>query len=65
MINLTLGSITPPFGYTLFALKGAAGKMTTGEVFAASWPVVGIFIAGMAILWAVPSLVTTIPSLLQ
>lgn len=65
MINLTLGSVTPPFGYTLFALKGAAGKMTTGEVFAASWPVVGIFIAGMAILWAVPSLVTTIPSLLQ
>lgn len=65
MINLTVGSVTPPFGYTLFPLKGAAGKMTTGEVFAASWPVVGIFIAGMAILWAVPSLVTTIPSLLQ
>ena len=60
LVNLTVGSLTPPFGYTLFALKGAT-DLTTREVFAAAWPVVGIFVAGMAILWAAPWIVTAIP----
>ncbi|MBO6602201.1 MAG: TRAP transporter large permease [Roseicyclus sp.] len=65
LINLTVGSLTPPFGYTLFALKGAADGMSTAQVFRAAWPVVGIFLTGMAILWAVPDLVTAIPRALQ
>ncbi len=65
MVNLTVGSLTPPFGYTLFALKGANDRLTTKEVFGAAWPVVGIFITGMVILWALPGMVTLIPGLLQ
>ncbi len=65
MINLTVGSLTPPFGYTLFALKGANERLSTAEVFGAAWPVVGIFILGMVILWAVPGMVTLVPGLLQ
>lgn len=65
MINLTVGSLTPPFGYTLFALKGANEDLTTGQVFGAAWPVVGIFLTGMVVLWAVPGMVTLIPGLLQ
>lgn len=61
LINLTVGSLTPPFGYTLFALKGAAEGMSTAEVFRAAWPVVGIFLTGMAVLWLFPDLVTFIP----
>ena len=61
LINLTVGSLTPPFGYTLFALKGAT-RLSTREVFAAAWPVVGIFVLGMAILWAVPGIVTFLPA---
>ena len=61
LINLTVGSLTPPFGYTLFALKGAAENMSTTQVFRAAWPVVGIFITGMAVLWVFPDLVTMIP----
>lgn len=61
LINLTVGSLTPPFGYTLFALKGAAENMSTAQVFRAAWPVVGIFITGMAVLWVFPELVTMIP----
>lgn len=61
LINLTVGSLTPPFGYTLFALKGAADDLSTADVFRAAWPVVGIFLAGMAILWLFPDLVTLIP----
>jgi TRAP-type C4-dicarboxylate transport system permease large subunit len=65
MVNLTVGSLTPPFGYTLFALKGANDRLTTADVFGAAWPVVGIFLTGMVILWAVPGIVTLIPGLLQ
>ena len=60
LVNLTVGSLTPPFGYTLFALKGAT-DLTTREVFAAAWPVVGVFVAGMAVLWAAPWIVTAVP----
>ncbi|MEM8853941.1 MAG: TRAP transporter large permease [Pseudomonadota bacterium] len=65
LINLTVGSLTPPFGYTLFALKGAQEDITTGTVFAAAWPVVGVFIAGMVALWAAPILVTALPNALR
>lgn len=65
MVNLTVGSLTPPFGYTLFALKGANDRLTTGDVFGAAWPVVGIFLTGMVILWAVPGIVTLVPGLLR
>jgi tripartite ATP-independent transporter DctM subunit len=64
MINLTVGSMTPPFGYTLFALKGASDNLSTGDVFAAAWPVVGIYLFGMGILWAAPWIVTAVPGLL-
>ena len=64
LINLTVGSLTPPFGYTLFALKGAT-DLSTREIFAAAWPVVGIFVLGMAILWAVPELVTIVPAAIR
>ncbi len=65
MINLTVGSLTPPFGYTLFALKGANDRLSTADVFSAAWPIVGIFITGMVILWAIPGMVTFVPGLLQ
>jgi tripartite ATP-independent transporter DctM subunit len=65
LINLTVGSLTPPFGYTLFALKGAAEGMSTAQVYRAAWPVVGIFLVGMGLLWAFPALVTAIPEALR
>lgn len=65
MINLTVGSMTPPFGYTLFALKGANPALSTRDVFASAWPIVGIFVVAMIVLWAMPWLVTAIPSLIQ
>lgn len=61
LINLTIGSVTPPFGYTLFALKGASDELSLKQVFAASGPVVVIFLFGMAILWAFPAIITWLP----
>ena len=61
LINLTVGSLTPPFGYTLFALKGAAPDISIETVFRAAWPIVGIFLLGLVLIALVPGIVTTLP----
>ncbi len=33
LINLIIGSITPPFGYTIFALKGASAESTLKDIY--------------------------------
>ncbi|MDO3380288.1 TRAP transporter large permease [Geoalkalibacter halelectricus] len=62
LINMTLGSMTPPFGYTIFALKGAAPDFSMEDVYGGAWPMVGLFILGMAIMYAFPGIVTFLPS---
>ena len=64
LLNVTVGGISPPFGYVIFAFQGAAEKVTISEVFAASWPFVALFLIGMVALAAYPPLVTFLPSLL-
>ena len=64
LINLTIGSITPPFGYTLFALKGAADGVSLTEIYRSAWPVVAIFLIGLALFSVFPPLITTLPALL-
>lgn len=65
LINVTLGSVTPPFGYALFALNAAAPDLPMGKTYRAAWSVVGIFTITIAILYLVPGIVTLIPSLLR
>jgi tripartite ATP-independent transporter DctM subunit len=63
LIVATVGGLTPPFGYVLFALKSAAPQLPTSEIFRASWPFVGLIVLGMAILALVPDIITFLPSL--
>jgi tripartite ATP-independent transporter DctM subunit len=44
LINLTVGGITPPFGYTMFAFKGGAPEVPLSSIFASIWPFVLLFI---------------------
>ncbi|MBB42374.1 MAG: C4-dicarboxylate ABC transporter permease [Rhodospirillaceae bacterium] len=64
LLNVTVGGISPPFGYVIFAFQGAADNLKISEVFRASWPFVGLFLVGMALLAAFPQLVTFLPSLI-
>lgn len=63
LINLTLGSITPPFGYTLFALKGARAELSMSEIYASAWPFIGVFLFAIAVMALVPGIVTWLPGL--
>jgi tripartite ATP-independent transporter DctM subunit len=65
-INMTLASLTPPFGYTMFALRAAAPEIITlKQVFDSSWPITWVFVLGMVIMTAVPQIVTFLPALLK
>lgn len=64
LINLTVGGVTPPFGYTLFALSAAAPNISVGQVFRASYPVLVIFLLAMVLLAVVPGLVTWLPGVI-
>ncbi|MBW3097254.1 TRAP transporter large permease [Pseudohoeflea coraliihabitans] len=65
LVNITLGGITPPFGYVLFALKGAAPEESLTTIFRSTWPFIGLFVLGMAIMAIYPPLVTFLPSLMR
>jgi tripartite ATP-independent transporter DctM subunit len=64
LLNITVGGISPPFGYALFALRGSTDLLTTSEVFRSAWPFVGIFILAIVILFFFPQIVTLLPGLL-
>lgn len=64
LLNVTVGGITPPFGYTIFAFKGAAQDVPLRDIFAATWPFVCLFLIGMVIIAAFPPLATWLPAML-
>jgi|UniRef100_UPI004048E725 tripartite ATP-independent transporter DctM subunit len=64
LLNVTVGGITPPFGYAMFAFKGASQDVPMTDLFAAAWPFVGLFLLGMLIVGLFPVLATWLPSLL-
>jgi TRAP-type C4-dicarboxylate transport system permease large subunit len=65
LLNITLGAITPPFGYVMFAVKAAAQDVSMGEIFNASWLFVGLTLFGMLVMTLFPDIVTFLPELVQ
>lgn len=65
LLNITLGAITPPFGYVMFAVKGAAQDVAMGDIFRSSWMFVGLTLFGMLIMTIFPEIVTFLPRLVQ
>ncbi len=63
LIVATVGGLTPPFGYVLFAMKSAVPSLSMNDIYKASWPFVWIIVFGMFLLWLFPPLITWLPSL--
>ena len=63
LINITLGAITPPFGYTLFAFKAVVPNMTISDVYRATWPFVILFLLGIGVIILFPAIATWLPNL--
>jgi tripartite ATP-independent transporter DctM subunit len=65
LIIATVGSITPPFGYTMFALKSAAPDVPMSDIYQAAWPYVWIILLGMLLMAIFPPIVTFLPELMS
>ena len=63
LLNLTLGAITPPFGYALFALSASSPKeVGLRDIYASAWPFIGLIVLTLVLTWCVPGLATWLPS---
>jgi tripartite ATP-independent transporter DctM subunit len=65
LIALETGLITPPFGVTLFVMKGVAPpEVTMADIWRAITPYVMIDLLCLAIVLAIPTTATIVPSLM-
>ena len=64
LIVATVGGITPPFGYTLFAMKSALPNSSMTDLYKASWPFVWLITGSLLIIAAFPGIATWLPNLM-
>jgi len=64
-VNLQTSFLTPPFGFSLFYLRGVApASVSTGQIYKGAIPFVFLQIVAIALLFIFPELVTWLPSVL-
>ncbi len=61
-VNLQTSFLTPPFGFSLFYLRGAAPpEISTGQIYKGVIPFIILQAIGVTILWFMPGLATFLP----
>ena len=64
-INLQTSFLTPPFGFSLFYLRGAAPpEVSTAAIYRGVAPFVLLQIVGMLVVWFFPRIATALPNFL-
>jgi tripartite ATP-independent transporter DctM subunit len=64
-INLQTSFLTPPFGFSLFYLRGAAPPdVTTGDIYSGVIPFIALQAVGVAIVWFLPQIATWLPKVM-
>jgi tripartite ATP-independent transporter DctM subunit len=64
-VNLQTSFLTPPFGPTLFYLRGVAPReIATGDIYRGAVPFVALQILALLVLWFFPGIATWLPRLL-
>jgi tripartite ATP-independent transporter DctM subunit len=66
MVNTEMGLISPPFGMTLFWLKGVVpSEITMGHIYQSIWPFILIQVACLFLIMYFPSLALWLPSMMK
>ncbi|MBK5928763.1 tripartite transporter [Rhodobaculum claviforme] len=61
-VNLQTSFLTPPFGFSLFYLRGAAPpEVTTGMIYRGVIPFIMLQAVAIAVIWLLPGLATWLP----
>lgn len=63
LVNMQVSFLSPPFGYALFYVRGAARHIAMGEIYRAALPFVIIQVIGLALVIAFPGIATWLPRL--
>ncbi|MCX8021310.1 MAG: TRAP transporter large permease subunit [Syntrophorhabdaceae bacterium] len=64
LINIEIAGISPPFGVSLFVMKGVATKDTTmGDVYKAAIPFIFCSLTAMALIMAFPKIALFLPGI--
>ncbi len=65
LVNTEMALVTPPFGMSLFVMKGVAPPGTTmGEIFRAGLPFLGLMALAMALIIAFPQIALWLPDMM-
>lgn len=63
LISITIGAISPPFGLSLFVMKGVASPGTTmGDIYRASLPWIALSLLVVALVIAFPQIALWLPA---
>jgi tripartite ATP-independent transporter DctM subunit len=66
MLNLEMATITPPFGLSLFVMKGIApSDVTIGDIYMAAVPFILINVVLMGLMIAFPAIVLWLPDMMD
>lgn len=66
LINIEVAGISPPFGLSLFVMKGVATPDTTmGDIYRAALPFCGLSLIAMSLIIAFPLLALWLPGLMR
>ena len=64
-INLQTSFLTPPFGFSLFYLRGVAPKeISTAAIYLGVAPFIALQVIGICVIWWFPSVAQLLPALL-
>ena len=64
-INLQTSFLTPPFGFSLFYLRGVAPKeVNTKDIYLGVLPFIFIQLVGLSLIWIFPQIVLWLPNLI-
>ncbi len=64
-LNLQTSFLTPPFGFSLFYLRGVApAEVSTGQIYRGVAPFIALNLIGIGIVWVFPRVATWLPRLL-
>ena len=64
LINVELAQITPPFGITLYVMKGIAKSTTMGQIVWAAIPIMICHLIVMGLIVVIPALALWLPALM-
>jgi len=64
-VNLQIGYLSPPFGLSMFYLKGVTpDEVTMSDIYGSVWPWMGLQLIGLIICMLYPPIITWLPSMM-